>query len=90
MTGVHHPGTRPTFYRWLWMRAVQSRGEQHPATRAIHGRYLAFPEVGYVPQRGSVTIEHVAWYRASGAIPGYHNRHMRCHRRQEGATYAPT
>jgi hypothetical protein len=49
-------------------------GENHPATRAAWGRVLAHK--GWVPQRGAVSPEVIAWHRQRGAR-GYLSRHYR-------------
>jgi hypothetical protein len=53
----------------------ESRGDAHPATRAAYGRLLF--HLGHVPQRGSRSIEAVAWLRESGAMLGVLNRRER-------------
>lgn len=53
-------------------------GDDHPATLAARGRWLALATKS-VPQRDSTTPEAIAWHRASGADPGYMNRRARRH-----------
>lgn len=53
------------------------RGGHELAERAAIGRVLYFQ--GAVPQRDANAVEAVAWYRESGCIPGYRNRHWRRH-----------
>ena len=49
----------------------------HTALRACRGRMMVYE--GFVPQRGSTSVEAVAWYREQGAVPGYMNRSWRRH-----------
>lgn len=77
----HLPGD-PSYARGAArMRAVQRmkhfEGKHAEAERASVGRVLYFQ--GAVPQRDASAVEAVAWYRESGCIPGYRNRHWRRH-----------
>ncbi len=55
--------------------AERELGADHPATRAALGRLNFYR--GMVPQRGSTSIESIAWHRESGAAPGWLNRRER-------------
>ena len=63
----------PTVRRLRYERSLKLLGQDHPATRALWGRWAVS---WTVPQRDSESIESVAWHRAAG-IAGYRNRGSR-------------
>jgi hypothetical protein len=66
--------------RWRYERARAQLGDEHPRVRALKSRARVLRAV---PQSGSTSLEAVAWYRASEAWSGYHNRaHRRALHRQ--------
>lgn len=75
----HHPGDPGYSPGVARMRATHrlklAEGGDDQAERAAIGRLLYFQ--GAVPQRDATTVEAVAWYRESGCIRGYRNRHWR-------------
>lgn len=75
-----------THFRWMTCKRVF--GEDHPATRAAFGRYVATLG-GVLSERSSGLMALVALTRESGC-PGYHNRAMRKGLRLPAASYLCT
>lgn len=69
------PGYKRARARLWYAKLVKTLGREH----AAFGRMLVYGGDGYaasVPQRGSTTIEAIAWHREASQ-PGYWNRHQR-------------
>jgi hypothetical protein len=60
---------------YRWRARAATLGLDHPATRAALGRLNYYR--GMTPQKRAVEPEAIAWYRESGAQPGYWNRSRR-------------
>lgn len=71
------PNTRRTRHTWRERLAKATAALNPQAAGAALGRLTALDEDKRGPDLGMTSPGAVAWFRASGKIPGYWNRHAR-------------